>query len=153
MIIKFCHSTGILEHGAIKVQCSCKIKNELNGLRSKGPIVRTMPSPGVPYQPRQFPAGRWQVFKPIPKTDAYMAPYYIPTDAWQLVDVWTVKDGAYDTKTEMQIKDYGYGLHFSSSPTTLGCIKIGNLLDLQNLVSKINARIALKESVFIEVTA
>ena len=48
--------------------------------------------------------------------------------------------------------DHGYGLHYSTSRTTLGCIKIHDIMDLYSLVETIRSVLDKKEVVNIEVT-
>jgi hypothetical protein len=85
-----------------------------------------------------FPVGKWPIGKPLPRTAPYTAPFFIPTDAFQMLPVWEIKDGKYVKATDKLIRDSGYGLHFSTSNTTLGCIKIINRDDLLMLVDDIN---------------
>ena len=119
------------------IDCSCLVRNEVNGWRKDHQIVNTIPD-GKPYQPRIFPVGKWVIGKPLERRSEHTAPYFIPTDAHQLVWVWEIKNGKYTCKTKELVEDEAYGLHFSSSNTTLGCIKIINLDDLNELVDDIN---------------
>jgi len=86
------------------------------------------------------------------ETDPYTAPFFIPTDAGQDVDIWNVKNGAYDSNTYHTVWDTGYGLHFSTSPTTLGCIRLTLESDLLALVAVINKCFDAGEDVFVEVS-
>jgi hypothetical protein len=136
------------------IACSCKVRNEINGLRLPHEVVRTEPH-DIPYYPREFPVGTWNVYAPHSKSDQYMAPYFIPTDAWQMVDTWSVvqEDGArYGEPTGKQDRDEGYGLHHSVSKTTLGCIKIEYEDDLVWLVLQINAVLGGGNKVTLEVS-
>lgn len=119
------------------IPCSCIVRNDVNGWRLDNQVVTSIPD-SEPYQPRVFPVGQWEIFEPIEKRDKYTAPYFIPTDAFQMLPVWEVKNGRYVRETKKLIRDEGYGLHFSESNTTLGCIKITNLEDLLWLVDEIN---------------
>ena len=119
------------------IDCSCLVRNEINGWRRVEQVVYSIPDE-FPCQPRIFPAGKWTIYKPIEKRDDYTAPYFIPTDACQTLPVWKVKEGRYVHETCKMITDKGYGLHHSTSNTTLGCIKITNLDDLVALVDEIN---------------
>jgi hypothetical protein len=131
--------------------CSCDVRNETNGRRHADQIVYSMPD-NQPYQPRQFPRGRWKVGMPVERTDPYLAPWFIPTDAWQELPIWALKDGKYAYPTAETVQDVGYGLHYSTSSTTLGCIKIKNLEDLQWLVKQINHTLRLGKEIYMEVT-
>ena len=49
------------------------------------------------------------------------------------------------------VRDEGYGLHYSTSRTTQGCIRISKQEDLLFLVKKINEALDKKDSVVITV--
>lgn len=119
-------------HAPIPV--SCEVRNELNGRRGGQDVTHTMPG-GQPYMPRVFPKGIWTLGKPVAKTAPYTAPWFIPTNAWQMVEVWSVdRDGFYEKGTNRFVKDEGYGLHCSTSRTTLGCLRIEKVEDLEWIV-------------------
>ena len=111
------------------------VRNEINGWRLN-PDVKTMPISGEPnwYFPRQFPNGFWSVGKSIPKdgSNSYLGLVFIPTDAHQLVPVYGSAKNKMPEVTEDNFccvgfqDDTGYGLHFSSSSSTLGCGRIGS---------------------------
>ena len=110
---------------------SCIVRNELNGLRKMNEVVYSTNadgSKGVPYMPRQFPVGTWALEMPGVRSDPLLAPYFIPTTAWQLVDEWDVEqrdDGEWYTgKTGRQVKDYAYGIHCSTAHESDGCLHI-----------------------------
>lgn len=128
------------------------VRNELNKLRTASEVVFTTNpdgSQGKPYYPRQFPAGQWLITGIVPhdklKADGtpvepYLFPFFIQTNAHQPVPVYKLetvdghqKIGAPDGTAE----DWLYGLHHSTSSTTLGCIKIVLKEDLLWLVSQI----------------
>ena len=119
------------------IDCSCLVRNELNGWRRPKQIVYSIPDK-FPCQPRIFPAGKWTIYKPVKRRAKYTAPFFIPTNAAQDLPIWKIKGGRYVHETDKRVLDEGYGLHFSSSNTTLGCIKIINLDDLTELVDDIN---------------
>ena len=130
------------------IRAWCNVRNELNGNRKIGSVaVYTQEADGdegEPYMPREFPTGRWDITGIIPhpdqENDNYLYPYFIATTARQNVQVWNIdKYGKYESPSGRFVADYGYGLHFSSSPTTLGCIRIANEADLRWLVSQIKA--------------
>ena len=113
------------------VPFSCFVRNEVNGLRNMNEVVYSTNqdgSKGVPYMPRPFPVGTWTLGHPDLRSDPLLAPYFIPTTAWQLVDEWDViqkDDGEwYSGKTGRQVKDYAYGIHCSSAHESDGCIHI-----------------------------
>jgi hypothetical protein len=132
-----------------KVAVSNKVR--IRNLENPEEVVMTIPD-GKPYMPKGFPHGLWKVGAPVPKTNPYLAPYYIPTDAWQMVTEWALDaDGSYKAPTSRQVRDAGYGIHFSTSSTTLGCLKIINKSDLLMLTQLIAGKQAKGEPVTFEV--
>lgn len=125
------------------INVTCDVRNELNGRRklSEPPVYSENKdgSKGEVYMPRTFPVGRWEVYTIIAKSDPYEAPEFIATNAHQTVDVWMVKDGHYYEKSGRQVEDYGYGLHNSTSSTTLGCGRISLWDHRKKLVAAIRA--------------
>lgn len=130
------------------IPADCVVRNELNGRRAKhdpSQIVRAMahdPYHKPPVMPRPFPEGTWGIYKPRARHDPYLAPYFIPTDAEQILPVWELdENGGYDHATAHMVLDMGYGIHFSTSRTTVGCIRIYEESDLLWLVHVINERL------------
>ena len=159
MIIKYSHTVGILGVAGKTMTASCHIRNLENKQRSRDDpddVVSAMTGnryDRVPYSPQQFPVGIWQVFEPQSRSSKYLAPYFIPTNAKQLVKQWAIDDdGSYREPMDFEVVDHGYGLHYSTSRTTLGCIKIHDIMDLYSLVETIREAIDRKEVVNIEVT-
>jgi len=150
-------SSGILRAEGIDrdIQITCDVRNELNGRRKPHEIVVTLPQ-GRPYYPRTFPIGTWRIVDVKKRSDPYRAPFFIATDAWQLVEEWSTAevDGKlqYDRPTGKQVKDREYGLHCSTSPTTTGCIKIMLRSDLALIIDAIYRAWRKKEVVYLEVT-
>ena len=119
------------------IEASCIVRNELNGWRKKHDptqVVRAMcedPYEKPPVMPRPFPRGTWDVYMPLRRTNPYLAPFFIPTSAEQYVEVWALDpEGGYDRPTGEKVLDLGYGIHFSTSNTTVGCIKVHKEEDL-----------------------
>ncbi len=129
-----------------------KVRNLENGRRGFSEVVYSTPVNGnpKPYSPQLFPLGRWEVFKPVKREDNYLAPYFIPTDAEQLVNTWLLKNGQYNIKDGVQM-DSDYGLHFSVSETTLGCIRIAGKDELMDLVKYLNKVFDSGEKVYLTV--
>jgi hypothetical protein len=127
---------GTLTAFGRNIKISCVVRNDINGWRKSHEVVKSIPE-GLPIYPRQFPKGVWDVGKPLSRTDPYLAPYFIPTNAYQYLPIWTLDDGCYSEKTEKTTRDMGYGLHYSTSNTTQGCIRIMKKGDLLWLVEKI----------------
>lgn len=133
------------------IELSCIVRNEVNGWRKKDQVVYSIPD-SKPIQPRQFPKGRWAVGKPDPRKGEYLAPYFIPTDAWQYLPIWSLDNNkCYLKETINTTKDKGYGLHYSESTSTQGCIKINALSDLLWLVSMIKNHQAQGDVIMLEV--
>ena len=121
-------------------QLKIAVSNQVRVRNRENPeeVVYTIPG-RVAYMPLGFPPGIWLVGKPSPRSNPYLAPYFIPTDAWQMVTEWTVEpDGSYGQPTAKKVRDEGYGIHFSTSPTTLGCLKVVNKSDLLTLAKLIS---------------
>ena len=132
------------------IEVSNQVRNELNGRRSlhvAKDVVMTEPDDGTnpePYMPRGFPVGSWKIQGIVPHTDPkdhYLNPYFIATNAAQLVEVWGLDaNGGYDKPTGRFVRDAGYGIHWPDpqySMTTLGCIRVVSKDDLLWLVSQI----------------
>lgn len=136
MILSWKRHEPFLTAGNRTIPCSCNVRNELNGQRDGEDIVYSMPD-HYPYMPRPFPIGIWDIGKPEPRVNKYLAPFFIPTNARQVLPIWSILDGAYDAPTAEHITDWGYGLHYSESTTTLGCIKIHSRDDLLWLVEQL----------------
>lgn len=131
------------------IPADCDVRNELNvrrALHDPSQVIYAMtadPYTKYPVMPRTFPEGAWNVYKPRARTNPYLAPFYIPTDAEQYLDVWALdENGGYDHVTSKCVLDIGYGMHFSSSRTTVGCIRTHEESDLRWLVSIISERLA-----------
>jgi hypothetical protein len=107
---------------------------------------------GNPYMPRIFPKGVWEVGFPIPRYSRELAPYFIPTTAWQEVPIWNTKLGSYVSPSDIMDKDTAYGIHYSEFVNTLGCIKVRNQPDLVELVKAIKECYKRKEKVYLHVT-
>lgn len=150
MKLHFSKSNQILQCNSRSIPAWCKVRNELNGLRKVDEVVFTEPVEH-PYYPRRFPSGTWNISRPERRDNPYLFPFFIPTDAWQMVELWSVKDGKYCKRTGAQYRDAGYGIHFSTSMTTLGCIRIGSQKDLEWMVEQITEAIDTDEKVMIEV--
>lgn len=130
-------SKGLLHVLSTSISIACIVRNELNGWRKLDQIVYSIPD-NKPIQPRQFPKGIWAVGRPDPREDSYLAPFFIPTSAWQYLPIWELDEHHYYKKATSKLtKDKGYGLHFSTSTSTQGCIKILDKDDLLWLVTKL----------------
>jgi len=151
MNITWMQGSSELWYNGLMISCSCNVRNELNGNRRMNEIVRTMPN-GKPYMPRIFPKGTWKVGLPLVRETDELAPFFIPTNAHQLVQVWDTRNGSYVAATNILDDDTAYGLHYSLYQNTLGCIKIRNKKDLLELVRVIKECYARKEEVYVIVS-
>jgi len=133
--------------GTVKVDCWCDVRTIANGRRKRHEVVYTIPGK-QPYDPVTFPKGKWKVGRPKKRETPYLRPWFIPTDAWIELDIWDVDKSGYLGPSGLKVIDRDYGLHFSTSPTTLGCIRIAKEQDLLTLVKMIQE---CKEEVFLEV--
>ena len=128
-----------MDAGGRLIECSCDVRNELNQRRQIDQVVYTIPDHD-PYMPRHFPKGTWKVLSAEPRTAPDRAPYFIATDAYQMVDVWGLDGkGRYTLPNGDKVRDEGYGLHCSVHSTTLGCIKIHKLEDLEWMVAQVKS--------------
>ena len=125
------------------------VRNEIDPdhtrpLHDPSDVVTTEPegdSQAHPFMPRYFPSGTWKITTILahPKEEPYLYPFFIATEAWQKLPVWALDDkGGYDHVTDQLVVDVGYGLHNSSSSTTLGCIRIGDVSDPSYLLQVVN---------------
>ncbi len=116
---------------------SCRVRNDRHaGVRAASEIVYTTNrdgSRGVPYMPQMFPVSPpegWPVSMPLARNQPDRAPWYISTDAWQMVDEWIVENGLYVRPAGHGVEDWAYGAHFSIYPWTQGCIKAEIMQDI-----------------------
>lgn len=154
MDLIFIRSTGVLSVGDSWMRAWSKVRNEVNGFRpsfektSKGDqdvffMYREDGSKGPPSMPRPFPVGKWKITdireKPDPVADKYFYPVYIATDAHQSLDIWELDGrGFYLRNTNVKEEDYAYGLHFSVSEWTQGCMRIGTESDARWLAKHVH---------------
>jgi len=142
---------GILHMFDREIPIACIVRNEVNGWRKSDQVVYSIPD-NKPIQPRQFPKGIWSVGKPDTRTDPYLAPYFTPTSAWQYLPIWELDENkCYKKATANMTKDKGYGLHFSTSTSTQGCIKLLNKDDLLWFVTQLKNYQAQGDVIMIEV--
>ncbi len=104
---------------------------------------------GVPYKPTWFPVGPWNIPRPRSlaewaRISIYTAPYFIPTDAHQLVDVWELdENGLYKCPAGIlageprKIMDWGYGIHHSEIDYTFGCLRVIEKADMLWLAPRV----------------
>ena len=133
------------------IPASSIVRNELNrrrALHDKKQVVHAITYDRYnkpPIMPRPFPVGVWDIHAPVkvsPDDNEWLDPYFIPTSAVQRLDIWRLdRADGYDMPTGAHVIDKGYGLHYSESITTLGCIRIHNVNDLLWLVNVIGEEI------------
>jgi len=145
----------LLVNGAV-FQVTCKVRSVGNGLRKRDEVVRSIPD-NLPYDPMPFPKGLWNITgiewqKDFRFDEKVYGPVKIRTDAWQWVNVWKLdKDGDYFEETGKRVKDFAYHLHYSTSSTTLGCIRLPNAKEATTIGKIIEQLFAQKEPVQLEV--
>jgi len=140
-----------MECNGVTFKAWCRVRTMANGKRKKNQVEYSIPD-HEPYDPAEIPLGTWEVFCPEARQSEYLAPYFIPTSAAQELKIWEIKNGEYVKPTDHLTVDSGYGIHYSTSDTTLGCIRIEKKADLLWLVNQVSAEIRAKKQVFLEVT-
>jgi hypothetical protein len=151
-VMKFRLSGTSLHGFGRMMEASCDVRNKANNRRRANEVVRTMPA-GYPYQPMQFPVGKFLVTGVHERTQPDRAPYFIATTATRDVEVWELdKQGHYLQPSGIFVIDEGYGLHASIFKTTLGCIKIHKEVDVIWLVGMIRDTMEAGGKVWLEVT-
>ena len=128
-------------HKNYKIPADCNVRNELNGRRSLNDpddVVYTIPEnsweQGSPYMPRPFPRGHFFVLSAEQTSNEFLKPYILRTDAQPMVETWSLNnDGTYSKPTGKYVMDTGYLIHFTEGPTTLGCIRVKDIYDMEYL--------------------
>lgn len=149
------------------IPTNCVVRNERNGYRHADEIVRTMGQTtphGIPYQPRQFPPGRWEITRvadcAADGEDAAYWPVWIDTSAVQELLEWKLKDGLYYRATSRAFIGRGYGIHHARyskaglmvrSNTTLGCLNVLDPDDMFRLAMEIREAMSMQQGVFVDV--
>ena len=127
-----------------------KVRSLANKRRLLVEVVFSEPITGnpMPYDPKLFPLGTWDVYQPVAKdvSNKYLHPFFIPTTAKQTVTTYSTADGMYLKPIGTQM-DGGYGIHFSTSDTTLGCIRVAYEKDLIELANWITDQLRAGEKI------
>jgi len=149
-------SRGSLVTDDVLFQVSCKVRSLRDSTRASSEVVRSMPD-DLPYDPRTFPKGLWNVTGTEWQKDRKFDPdtfgtVKIRTDAWQMVNVWELDaDGDYRRETDRKVRDSGYLLHYSAYKTTWGCIRMASREDAELLAKIVEAALKRGEAVQLEV--
>ncbi|MDC7234980.1 MAG: hypothetical protein PQJ58_17230 [Spirochaetales bacterium] len=154
MVLRYFIEEEILEFGKITYKATCRVRNEINSKRKKSQVVKTYPKGDerLPYMPRRFPTGVWEVFKPIWTNDIEFWPVKIPTNAVRRVLAWYTEKGEYSESSEIIQDDAYYHLHFSrDSISTLGCIRLNSANDAEQIARRIEGLQAAGHQVLLEV--
>ena len=133
---------------------SCRVRNEINGRRKLDEVVYTVPITGKPkpYHPRQFPSGIFEITGIEYTNDSEYAPVKIKTTATREVFTWDLDvNGKYWEPTGKTQIDSCYWLHFTNSPTTLGCIKINDIHDALSFANIIEPVLNHGDKIYLEV--
>jgi hypothetical protein len=149
---------GELIANGCKIFISCKVRTLKDGTRgrSTSEVRRCIPD-NLPYDPRPFPKGLWNITAVEWRKDKGFDEWEygdvkIRTAAWQTVKVWELdQDGNYLKETDKIVTDRGYLLHYSESSTTLGCIRISSKEEARILSIFIQKYLSSGETVQIEV--
>jgi hypothetical protein len=135
-----------------RYKANCKVRQELNGQRSKGEVQYTVTKHPKPYYPRQFPSGIFKITDIEYTDNIEYAPVKIKTNATREVFTWDLnRDGNYWKPTGKTQIDTAYWLHYTDSSTTLGCIRIGSAKDALSLAHIIEPFLENNDSVLLEV--
>lgn len=135
-------------------------RNELNERRPLGyapQVVHAMTGnqyDKIPIMPRSFPVGTWDIWgiREKPPENTAMWPFFIATEAFQALPAWDLDIlGGYLEPSSKMIVDYGYGIHYSSYMTTLGCIRVVHENELRALVKMLRKEIKKGNKSTIEV--
>jgi hypothetical protein len=142
-----------------EIGVSCDVRTLANGRRQLWQPVRSTTRAGGEgpyYDPRVFPVGLWYVTS-VEQTDPpndYLGRVFIRTNAHQVCEEWEVAqdDGLYYLRpTGQYIDDWGYLLHNSSSPTTLGCLRVGSVEEQMRMADECARRLADLRAISMEV--
>ncbi len=102
------------DNGEVRLMViSCYIRDHTKSPDAHPENSNGAPFPGF-YQPKPFPSGTWLVLRVEANDDPYTAPFFVATNAHQTVTCFD----------KTVVEDYGYGIHFSTSPTTWGCLRL-----------------------------
>jgi len=147
---------GTLLVDGLICKIKCDVRTLANGRRGSDEVVRSIPG-NEPYDPCPFPKGLWNITGVEWQKDKGFdpntyGPVKIRTDAWQMVNVWRLDDdGDYLRETERRVRDGGYLLHYSTSQTTLGCIRLASPEDAKMIGNIIVEILGRGEAVELEV--
>jgi hypothetical protein len=135
---------------------TCRIRTLKDGTRKRNEVVRSIPD-DLPYDPLPFPKGEWKIeaveWQDKKKFDKNIyGVVKIRTDAWQKVKVWKLdEDGDYLHETEQEIVDRAYLAHYSTSNTTLGCVRFASNEDGEIIGKVIERALEQGEDIDMEV--
>jgi hypothetical protein len=143
------------------ISVSCDVRTLANGRRRLWQPVRSTTASrgeGPYYDPRRFPVGEWLVtsVELTNPPNAYLGRVFLRTNAHQLCEEWEVdqeETASYTRPTGAMIDDWGYLLHYSTSPTTLGCLRVASPEDIEWLADECARRLANMLPVTLEVLA
>jgi len=138
MIARYFHYEEELHVDGRIFKATCRVRNEINGKRRHDQVFNTFPknpdNERLPYMPRGFPTGIWEIRDPIWTDDIEYWPVKIPTSAVRKVMTWKVGDSGYLEPSGVVQEDAYYHLHFArNSITTLGCIRLDSDQDAREL--------------------
>jgi len=135
---------------------SCNIRSLANRLRFTDEVVLSIPGK-KPYDPKPFPKGFWRITavewqSEIGFSEETYGPVKIRTNACQPVKTWRIdEDGDYLHETDETILDSGYLLHYSTSKTTLGCIRLNSPEETVVIAKMVESVLFTGEEILLEV--
>ena len=121
---------NLIIEGGKKFPADCKVRNEINGLRSPDDLEKTIEDGRRRwYMPRTFPSGVWLIKEVewIDDKDSAFWPVIVRTYAFRRVYIWKqAKNGLWRRSNKIAV-DTGYHVHYARyngrrSSTTHGCI-------------------------------
>lgn len=145
IIITASKTKNLLTTPAGAFPISFRVRTDENGRLKK--ICYSVPDK-KPCKPLQFPNGRYEVLQPFPRETAYLAPFFVLTDATQKLDVWKVVDNKYVCKTGEEVTARAYGLHYSALDYTDGCIRF---ISKDDLITFVEWRVRTEGQIFLDV--
>ena len=139
--------------------CDSVVRNEINKereLHKKSDVVFTIPvsryNKSLPYMPRRFPAGVWEITGFEFTDQKYFQPVKIFTTASQIVPIWALDtNGGYDHAAGNVQFDYGYWFHYWGGRTTLGCGRFDKVENILNFLAIIKPYLDVFKMVPLEV--
>jgi len=111
--------------------------------------------------PMTFPKGKWEITGVVWQKDSFgksqfdyntYGPCKIQTNAFQAVNVWELdSEQDYLRETDKKVKDSCYWLHYSTSSSTLGCIRLSSESEATTIGKLVEASLFETGACYLEV--